>query len=67
VPAATPVTVPSVPTLACNVLLLLHVPPAVGSVSEVESVAHTTGVPTMPDGRGFTVTIVVVMQLVGRV
>ena len=35
VPAAAPVTIPEVPTLAVNGALLLHVPPAVASVSAV--------------------------------
>ena len=64
---ATPVTVPSVPTDAMPGLLLLHVPPAVGSVSDVVCVAHTIVVPAIPDGNGFTVTVAVMRQLVGSV
>ena len=46
-PAATPVTIPFDPTPAVNAALLLHVPPAVASVSAVAEPTHTTGVPVM--------------------
>ena len=36
IPGPAPVTVPDEPTVATNVLLLLHVPPAVASVNDVE-------------------------------
>ena len=66
-PAATPVTVPSVPTSARPVLLLLQMPPGVWSLSDVVSVAQTIGVPEIPDGFGLTVTLAVVIHEVGKV
>lgn len=60
VPAATPVTVPVVPdpaTVAVPVALLLHVPPGVTSVRLMEAPVHTTELPEIAAGWGFTVTI----------
>ena len=56
-PAATPVTVPSVPTVAIVALLLLHVPPVVISVNAVVEFAQTTDVPVTADGNGLIVTV----------
>ena len=66
-PAETPVSVPSVPIRAWPVLLLLHVPPAVWSLSVVVSVAQTRGSPEIGCGSGLTVTSVVMRQDVGKV
>ena len=60
VPVDTPVTIPVVaPTVAVAVLLLLHVPPVVGSLSVVVAPMHTTAVPVIAAGSGFTVTVAV--------
>ena len=45
----------------------VHVPPVVTSVSVVEVSAHNAVVPLMDSGSGFTVTIAVIIQLVGKV
>ena len=53
---ATPETIPeALPTVATSVLLLLHVPPAVASVSETVEPAHTASGPEIRAGNGFTV------------
>jgi hypothetical protein len=51
------------------VLLLLHVPPLVRSLSVVVEPGQTLSVPSMPDGKGFTVTTaaLVLTQPVGKV
>jgi hypothetical protein len=51
VPVATPVTTPvPEPTVATDVLLLLHVPPEVASLNVlVEPPAHTLAVPDIGD------------------
>ena len=59
VPAATPVTTPVVLIVATEVLLLLHVPPAVASVKLVVNPIHTDAVPVMVAGKGLTVAVVV--------
>ena len=53
------VTVPSVPTVATVVVVLLHVPPPVASVSAVVAPSHNVGVPVIATGCVFTVTTVV--------
>ena len=56
VPAATPVTMPEEePMVATEVLLLVHVPPLVASVSVVVWPVHTLVVPAIAAGVGFTV------------
>ena len=50
VPALAPVTIPLVPTLAMEVALLLHVPPAVASLSVVVNPWHTVNVPVIDAG-----------------
>lgn len=68
VPADTPVTIPVVPPInATPVALLLQVPGALASVSGVVSPAHTSNVPLIRAGNGFTVTIAVIIQPVGNV
>lgn len=58
-PAATPATVPEVPTVAIAVLPLLHVPPDVASARDIVATGHTFVVPVMEDGSAFTVSIAV--------
>ena len=68
VPADTPVTIPvPAPTEAIEVLLLLHVPPLVASLSEVVSPTQTLLTPVIADGVGLTVSIIVVVQPAGNV
>jgi hypothetical protein len=68
IPAATPVTTPVAGfTVAKEVLLLLHVPPPVASVSVSDEPAHTLVPPMMDTGEGFTDMVVVVWQPVGKV
>ena len=67
-PVATPLIIPfPEPIVAMPVLLLLQVPPVVRSLRVVVCPVHTTGVPVIPAGNGLTVTIPVMIQLVGRV
>ena len=62
VPGDTPFTIPVVPIVATDILLLLHVPPAVASVSVMVWPAQTTVGPAMGNGVGFTATTVVALQ-----
>ena len=67
VPFATPDTIPvDVPTVAADVLLLLHVPPP-ASVNAVVEPAQTLAVPVIAEGRVLTVTTVVFWQPVASV
>ena len=61
VPAVKPLTIPLVPIVATAVLLLLHTPPVVVSISVVVPPAHKLrGPPIEPTiGSGLTVTIAV--------
>ena len=55
---------PDVPdTAATEVLLVLHVPPGVASVSKVEEPAHTVLLPLIAAGTVITVTTLVAEQL----
>ena len=63
VPVEPPVTKPVVtPTDAMVGVLLLHMPPVVGSVNVVELPAQARNVPAIGAGAGFTVTWLVVKQ-----
>jgi len=66
VPADTPLTTPVLPTVATDVLPLLHTPPLVASLRLVAEPAHTFIVPVIADtvGNGLTVTdeVTVVIQ-----
>ncbi len=63
IPAATPVTIPlPEPTVANVVLLLLQVPPP-ASLKVTVAPAHTTPVPVIPAGRGFTVTTLIAVAM----
>lgn len=67
VPKDTLVTSPdAATTVATEVLLLLHVPPAVASLSCVVPPKHTLDAPVMGDSA-FTVTVVVVEHPAGVV
>ena len=68
-PDAIPVTAPEVGLItATEVVPLLHVPPAVASVSVVVAVpGHIESVPPIAAGNGLTVTTVVAIQPVGNV
>ena len=66
VPAVAPVITPvAEPMVAVPVVLLLHVPPVVASVSAIVEPEHTlkpADGPRMLVGTGFTVTVVVAVQ-----
>ena len=63
VATAAPVTMPvNEPTVATEVVPLVHVPPASTSDNVVVCPAHITNVPEIAVGKGFTVTIVVIIQ-----
>jgi hypothetical protein len=57
VPLETPVTIPVELTVAIAVLLLLHVPPVVASVSVDVPPTATVVVPEIAAGTGLTVTV----------
>ena len=66
VPVATPVTTPSVPIVATPVLVLLHTPMAIASLSDVVPGRHIAGTPDIAAGvagSGFTVTTAVAAVL----
>lgn len=68
VPHPTPVTSPTVGiTGATAVLLLLHEPPGVASVSVLDPPRQKLVVPVMAAGFGYTNTVIVVRQPVARV
>lgn len=68
VPTATPVSTPVEEIIvATDVLPLIHVPPAVASLSVMAEPMHTPGPPVMAAGSGLTVTAVVMIQVVGSV
>jgi len=63
VPAATPVTMPEVDTtVATDVALLLHEPPAVLSASVIVKPVQTFVRPVITEGNGLEVTVVVTLQ-----
>ena len=63
VPALIPVMMPEVaPIVAIAVLLLVHVPPAAVLVSVVVEPIHTSAVPAIEAGKGFTVNEAVRIQ-----
>jgi hypothetical protein len=64
----TPLTSPVVtPTVAMPMALLVHVPPAGVQFRVVVPPTHTLAAPVTTPGNAYTVTIVVVLQPVGRV
>lgn len=63
VPVVAPVTTPDAePTGAIAVLLLLHAPPVVASVSVIVAPTHTLLLPVIAAGEVLTVTVAVVAQ-----
>jgi hypothetical protein len=65
VPVLTPQTNPvPEPAVAIVLLLLLQVPPGVGSANDVQAPTHTSDAPMIADGDGVTVTTVVTEQAV---
>ena len=66
-PAETPVAMPAPDMDAIEVLLLLHVPPAVASLSGTEYPMHIDVLPVIAAGKGLTVITVVAKQPVGNV
>jgi hypothetical protein len=67
VPVETLVTIPEEePTVATEVLLLLHVPPLYVSPSVMAYPRHTEEAPVMAAGCKFIVTVVVARHPVGR-
>ena len=67
-PAATPETMPEIePTVACDVLLLLQVPPGVRSLRVVVDPVQTVCVPVILTGVGLTTTPSVTKQPAGNV
>jgi hypothetical protein len=65
-PAAA-VTIPELlPIAAIAVLSIVQVPPLVASVNAVVNPAQTLVVPVIVGGIGYTVTVVVAVQPVGR-
>ena len=60
VPAATPVTMPVLPTVALVTALLLQVPPLVALASVVVLPMQVNAVPVIAAGLGLTVTTLVV-------
>ena len=70
VPAETPVTTPVTASIAAIAgLALLHVPgpPGEALLSVVIDPTHTTGVPSIGSGFGFTVKVAATVQPVGNV
>ena len=64
----TPVTTPvTISTVANAVLLLLHVPPAVASVSVIDKPPQTVDGPAIDTGSGSTDIVRVAIQPVGNV
>ena len=70
VPAVTPVTTPVLDvagTTFTSVLLLLHSPPPIVTLIVIIEPAHSGGGGPEITGNGFTVTVVVISQVVGKV
>lgn len=61
-PCATGYTVPVALTVATELLVLLHTPPGVGSVSEIVEPVHTIEGPEIPAGGTCTLTVAVAEQ-----
>jgi hypothetical protein len=67
VPAMVPVTSPvPEPIVAIPVPSVLHVPPVVASCKVTGDPVHTTEGPVIAADRGFTVTVIVAMHVVGN-
>ena len=66
-PPDTPSTTPDVPTVATEVVPLLHVPPALPSASVNDEPEQIAPAPVIAGGFGFTVSRAVMKQPVGNV
>ena len=66
-PASSVEAEPVEPTVAIEVVLLLHVPPPESELNVVVAPGHTLNVPVMAAGNGYTVTTFVVVHPVGSV
>ena len=66
VPVAIPVTIPAALIVPTVISLQLQVPPVVASEREVVDPEHTLAVPPIAAGKAFTVTGVILLQLVGN-
>jgi hypothetical protein len=58
-PAATPETIPEVPTVAINVLPLLQTPPVVALLNVVVAEGQTVAVPVIVPAAGFGLTVII--------
>ena len=59
VPEATPVTRPSVPTVAVEVFVLLHTPPPVKSESVIEAPLQTAEAPLIAPAEATALTVII--------
>lgn len=66
VPGVNPITTPVVLVVAIVALPLLHTPPVLRSYRPIVAPAHSENVPTMAEGNGFVVTIVLILQPVAE-
>ena len=66
-PGSRPDTMPVLLTVATETEPEAHVPPASASDNAVVSVVHTVVVPVMAEGKGLTVSMVVMKQPAGNV
>ena len=66
-PPFMPVTIPPVPAVAMDVLVLLQVPPVVELVSVIDEPAHTFAGPEIADGTAFMVSVADLAQPVRNV
>ncbi len=62
VPAAMPLTIPVLPTVAMPVELVDHVPPPVADDNDVVAPTHIESVPEIAAGSALTVTTAVRLQ-----
>lgn len=62
VPAVTPVTIPVAEPTVTAALVVLHTPPAIGSLSVTDDPMHTAGGPVTAEGVAFTVTLAKAVQ-----
>ena len=57
-----PVTIPVLPIVATDGVPELHVPPGVASVNVIVEPWHTEDSPPIAAGKGFTVTVTLLLQ-----
>ena len=63
VPEVTPCTTPFVPTVATEVLVLLHTPPGSASLNVAVKLAHVADGPVIVPALGMTVTAAVMLAI----